>query len=273
MWKIWKEEFYKAASRKIVWLGVILLLAFLSFRLFAERDDYSMTLDGKTYFGQTAIEKDKQLAKKYAGVLTREKIRQIYDTYGFYYYDAEKDLNSGNFLSRFITEKFTNFMRTDGDRLEDIHFLNGKDWENNVEPYLEHEVRLDYIYGWNDFIEMYMVICRLSWICGGASDSGAHPWHVGAVQEFFPCPGDIPGMLPFSCALGEGAWSYVAFRDKNDKGHYPLYDLHACISAHEHWVRISEKNDRGAPFPGNFRRGIWNDVRVFPVPKQKSISL
>ena len=33
MWTIWKEELYKISSRKIIWLGVFLLLASATIRL------------------------------------------------------------------------------------------------------------------------------------------------------------------------------------------------------------------------------------------------
>ena len=33
MWKIFQEEFYKIASRKIVWIGLFCLLAFVRYQL------------------------------------------------------------------------------------------------------------------------------------------------------------------------------------------------------------------------------------------------
>lgn len=37
MWTIWKDELYKITSRKIIWAGVFLLLAFAAIRLYNER--------------------------------------------------------------------------------------------------------------------------------------------------------------------------------------------------------------------------------------------
>ena len=51
MWEIWKKEIYKIASRKVIWCGVLLLLAFVTFRLYAEQKDYSVTIDGQSYYG------------------------------------------------------------------------------------------------------------------------------------------------------------------------------------------------------------------------------
>ncbi len=153
MWTIWREEFYKIASRKIIWLGIFLLLSFVTFRLAAERDTYTITRDGERFWGKEAVKKDRELTAALAGRLTEEKIRQIYDQYGFFYYDFEGN-RVGNFCNRFITEKFTNFMQTDGNKPEEIQFYQGEEWEQNVVPYLEQEVQWDYVYGWNDLSEM-----------------------------------------------------------------------------------------------------------------------
>lgn len=83
MWTIWREEFYKIASRKIIWLGIFLLLSFVTFRLAAERDTYTITRDGERFWGKEAVKKDRELTAALAGRLTEEKIRQIYDQYGF----------------------------------------------------------------------------------------------------------------------------------------------------------------------------------------------
>lgn len=157
MWNIWKKELYKIASRKVIWLGMLLLLAFISFRLLVERRNYTVTLDGRAFYGQEAIQKDQALTARYAGTLTEKQIQQIYEEYGFYYYDDETGYSNGNFCNRFITEKFTNYMQTGGNNPDAIHFYQNQDWENNAAPYLENNVNFDYIYGWNDFAEIYLM--------------------------------------------------------------------------------------------------------------------
>ena len=97
MWEIWKKEIYKIASRKVIWCGVLLLLSFITFRLYAEQKDYSVTIDGQSYHGKEAIEKDRKLTAEYAGMLTREKVQEIYDKYGFCYYDDKTESYAGNF--------------------------------------------------------------------------------------------------------------------------------------------------------------------------------
>lgn len=83
MWNIWKEEACKILSRRLIWIGLFVLAAFLTLRLVTEQGHYSASIDGNTYFGQEALEKDKQLAAQYAGILTEETVRRIYENFGF----------------------------------------------------------------------------------------------------------------------------------------------------------------------------------------------
>jgi hypothetical protein len=158
MWIILKEEIYKIKSRKIIWLSLCLLLAFSTLRLYNELHYYTTFVDGKTYHGMDALRKDQALTGRYAGLLTKDKVSQIYKEYGFFYFDAETGNAAANYPSRFITEAFTNFMQTDGNNPDEIHFRKGADWENNAAYLLDKDVRFDYIYGWNDFAEMYILV-------------------------------------------------------------------------------------------------------------------
>ena len=158
MWNIWKEEVYKLASRKILWLGFFLLAFFAGLRLMSERRNYTVTAGEQTYYGKEAIALDKRTASEYAGILTEEKIQKIYDTFGFYYYDAEKEIYIGNFCSRFMTSKMTNFNQTSGESLDEIHFLTGEEWKNNAEPLLDGSVWFDYTYGWEDLKEIFSIL-------------------------------------------------------------------------------------------------------------------
>lgn len=157
MWKIFQEEFYKIASGKAVWIGLFLLLVFVRFRLGTIQKEYGVTVDGQNFYGAEAIQKDKEIAAQYAGPLTEEKMQQIYERYGFYYYDPEKDGFVGNFCNKFITERMTNFNWTNG-TIEEIQFYEGEEWENNAAPYLKGNYQFDYIEGWADLQETYGMI-------------------------------------------------------------------------------------------------------------------
>lgn len=163
MWTIWKEEFRKIAARKIIWSATFLLLAFATFRLFAELNDYTVTIDERNYRGQEAVDKDRALTKQYAGVLTEDKINEIYREYGFYpYADPDNTKIEKNFLSKYITDTFTGALTMES--IFDLHFYEGREWERNVEPYLKGNVKFDYIYGWDDFVEIYMLILLVLYV-------------------------------------------------------------------------------------------------------------
>jgi len=155
MWKIFQEEFYKIASRKIVWIGLFCLLAFVRYQLWMVQDEYAMTIGGETIYGKEAIEKDQELTAKYAGPLTEEKVRDIYEQYGFYYLNRDTGEQRGNFCSRFITVHMTNSMQLKEPALEEIQFYQGTDWENNAAPLLRGDLRFDYVYGWDYLAETY----------------------------------------------------------------------------------------------------------------------
>ncbi|MCI9216929.1 MAG: ABC transporter permease subunit [Dorea sp.] len=153
MWIIWKEEFRKIAARKILWIAFFLLLGFAAFRLFIELGHYSVTIDGENFRGQEAVDKDKALTKQYAGILTEEKVNEIYYKYGFYpYSDPDNTTIEKNFLSKYITDTFTDA------NVFNPHFYDRKEWEYKVAPYLERKAKFDYVLGWNDFLEMYVLV-------------------------------------------------------------------------------------------------------------------
>lgn len=167
-WHIWKEEICKIASRRLLWTGLLLFLAFISLRLFSERNYYSVTIDGQIYRGQEAITKDQELTAGYAGILTEEKVRQIYEDFGFSYYDEKADVKSGNFCNEFITTNMTNYNQiaenghTGASADQNIQFLQGEAWDQKAAPLLNGTVRFDYVYGWNDLKEIYSITMMIA---------------------------------------------------------------------------------------------------------------
>lgn len=160
MWKIFQQEFYKIASKKVVWIGLFLVMTFITYRLWTENNVYAVTIDGRQIYGLEAIQKDKELTARYAGPLTEEILQEIYEKYGFFYYDPETRERRGNFCSQFITERTTNFNQIpiDSPTPKDIHFYEGQDWEHNVEGLLEKAPYFDYAYGWADLQETYGIL-------------------------------------------------------------------------------------------------------------------
>lgn len=161
MWKILREEIRKTASRKIIWCGIVLVLAFVTFRMGIVLKEYSATIDGQTYIGKEGIKKDQELAKDFAGPFTEEMVNAIHDRFGFYYYNEEKNEFVGNFWNEYITDKMTNTMETNGDDPNEIKFVEGEEWENNAAPLLKGDLRFDYLYGWEDFRETMTLVTLL----------------------------------------------------------------------------------------------------------------
>lgn len=158
MWKLYQEELRKIASRKIIWIGLFFLLAFVRYRLGAVQNDYSVTINGENIYGKAAIEKDKELTAQYAGILTEETVEKIYDRYGFSYRDVETGNLIGNFCSQFITERMTNVREVGEENPEEIQFYQGQEWEMNAAGLLKGNIWFDYVYGWSDLRETYGIV-------------------------------------------------------------------------------------------------------------------
>lgn len=158
MWKLFREELCKIASRKIVWISLFFLLAFVRYRLGTVQDEYSVTVNGKNIYGKEAIAIDQELTAQYAGPLTRQTVKKIYDRYGFFYCDVDTGERKGNFCSRFITQQMTNINQVGEENLEEIQFFQGEEWEMNVAPLLKGNLRFDYVSGWTDLKETYGMV-------------------------------------------------------------------------------------------------------------------
>lgn len=161
MWNMWKQELYKTASLKILWVGLLLLLLFVKLRLYEECRHYSVWINGQFYTGQEAIDKDRELTAAYAGPLTKEKVYRIYKDFGFYYHDTEQDRMVGNYCNQYITWQMTNYRQTDTEQPGNVTFLEGDAWNQNAAPLLQGNVYFDYAYGWTDLRESFSFLMAL----------------------------------------------------------------------------------------------------------------
>ena len=125
MWKIFQEEFRKIASRKIVWIGLFVLLAFVRFRIGEIQNDYSVLIDGETFYGKEAIEKDKELTARYAGSLTEEKIREFYEKLQIPKLKGEGLLKPIPSRIRKVMERMQNIKYIDEDTFEIVQAEKG----------------------------------------------------------------------------------------------------------------------------------------------------
>lgn len=99
--RLYRMELYKIFHKKIFIIGAVCVAMIML--LFIWPDERT-TVDGITYTGYAAVQKDREITEKYKGTLTDEKARQIVAEYGFphkvepgwgYFRDA-------NFLNQFV---------------------------------------------------------------------------------------------------------------------------------------------------------------------------
>ena len=157
--RLFWEELRKIVSRKLVWGGVLFLMILVTVWTIVAVSEEKTMIDGKTYRGREAVVEDKELAEEYKGVLTVEKVQDIYNRFGFYYYDTKTGQPVGNFCNYFITLNMTNFNQTGGEDLSQIEFYEGTEWENNSQPFVEGNTEFAYVRGWMLMQENAMTIC------------------------------------------------------------------------------------------------------------------
>lgn len=162
--RLWKMEFYKIAARPMLNLGFLLLVGFFLLVFWQEADGTRTEIDGKVYQGLEAVKKDRELAKEYEGIFTMEKAEEIVERFGFSgYVGNEKEefrkVREGNFCSRFVTDKMTDFLQT-GERPPG--FSKGEAWENYGKRYVEENISFGYTQGWESLQKVwYMAMMSL----------------------------------------------------------------------------------------------------------------
>ncbi|MCM1155249.1 MAG: ABC transporter permease subunit [Roseburia sp.] len=156
--RLYKMELYKICHKRIFIVGAVCVAVIML--LFLWPDERS-TVDGITYTGYKAIQKDREITEKYKGVLTDEKAAQILEEYGFpskvepgwgFFRDA-------NFLNAFIF-----------DYLSDGYINDWNDYKTASRIYpiantelgkartaCGREIELAYCKGWGVFLETMSV--------------------------------------------------------------------------------------------------------------------
>ena len=163
---IFKMEFYKIYSKKIIYIGLIGSILFLAFYFWMSvlGSEY-MYIDGKCYTRTAAIRENINTAKEYAGPLTKEKVQDIIKRFG-YTIEADQldtDVKTGNTkkgyyensINQFITENLTT-KRFDGE--EEIRLISEQD-SPQIADFMDGIRTFGYTDGWgNDFREMQMMV-------------------------------------------------------------------------------------------------------------------
>lgn len=160
--KLYFMEVRKLCDKKIVWIGVAATMLFFAFQFWAASiETIRIYENGEWITGMEAIERNKEIAKEYEGILTIEKAETIIQKYGFSYYDEATDYETGNYSNRFITHIMTD-LRYTGER--PTEFVKGEDGSYQGAHYLEGDIVFGYAEGWGNLREsmvVYMVMISI----------------------------------------------------------------------------------------------------------------
>ncbi len=169
---LYKMELYKLIHRKIFIIGIIAAfgIVFLYF-LSLLSSEYSV-VDGITYTGYEAVQKNREITEEFVGVVTDEKIDRIVEKYGIpsQLVDGLPGWRDGNYLNDFVVRYFT-----DGS------------WEQGIVPITRYKLEeselgeicsqyqktpvLAYTNGWKVFVDLFhfslmvgsvLVVCSIS---------------------------------------------------------------------------------------------------------------
>ncbi len=164
--RLWVMEIRKILGRPILNLGLCLLMAFLMFAFWVDASKSRAEIDGKVYYGISAIEANRRLAKEDEGDLTLEKIEQIVGRFGLSGFIRQEEqefsrVREGNFCNQWVTNNLTDFYDTkevperfmEGRRWQEYgkHFLQTEQLREDRKDCQKKEMKFGYTEGWNYF--------------------------------------------------------------------------------------------------------------------------
>ena len=102
--RLYKMELYKIYHKKVFSIGAVCIFMIMMLFLAVEVADERSTVDGITYEGYAAVQKDREITDDYKGVLTDEKVEQIVSEYGLPHKVEEGwgYFRDRNFLNQFV---------------------------------------------------------------------------------------------------------------------------------------------------------------------------
>lgn len=166
--EIFRMEFYKIGSKRLVYLGLLGSLLFLAFYFQAGTvASETVYVDGQRLTGMEAIKKNLELAKEYSGPLTVQLAEDIIARYGWTKSidELQKEEERGgvsagyndNFCNRFVTERLSN-QRFGGD--EPCHLATE---EPVLMALMDGNLTLGYGGAWGGaFREMMMMVMLIA---------------------------------------------------------------------------------------------------------------
>lgn len=158
---LFRNELYKICSRKILIAGALLGFLFMAAYVQMSVLGTESAFDNGTCLRRTdAIQYNREIARRYAGPLTREKAEAVIAEFGWYINDDDLDTGDtapgyyANSTSRFVTIRLSNSRSQEGVPTA----ITGTD-DNYAAEMMNGEYVYGYIGGWdNTFSEMHMMI-------------------------------------------------------------------------------------------------------------------
>ena len=158
---LFRNELYKICSRKILIAGALLGFLFMAAYVQMSVLGTEFAFDNGTCLRRTdAIQYNREIARRYAGPLTREKAEAVIAEFGWYINDDDLDTGDtapgyyANSTSRFVTTRLSNSRSQEGVPTA----IAGTD-DNYAAEMMNGEYVYGYIGGWdNTFSEMHMMI-------------------------------------------------------------------------------------------------------------------
>ena len=121
---LFRNEFYKICSRKILFTGVLLGFLFLAaYFQMSVLGSESAYVDGTCLRRTDAIQYNRETARRFAGPMTREKAQAIVDEFGWHINEDELEMSEtgdttpgyyDNSTSRFVTYNLSNIRSNEG---------------------------------------------------------------------------------------------------------------------------------------------------------------
>lgn len=158
--RLFRMELYKLCHRKIVIVGACCLVTImLLFGAMKVSEEWTY-IDGTTYEGYEAIQKDREITEGFRGVLTDDKVDAIIEKYGFpkVVVDNSGSFRDSNYLNAFVTDYLSDgFMRgwREGEyQAATCTYPISETELGAVKELTGREIMLEYANGWSFFIDI-----------------------------------------------------------------------------------------------------------------------
>lgn len=160
---LYRMELYKICHRKILWIigGIMFLWLGAWFHIEIVTSEQT-TINGETFYGYGAIQKDREISKEFEGILTDRETEKIIDKYGL---PKERDMYHGvwpdeNYLNGFVAEYLSDAYPGTGENAQRAEHLNLLE-ESFLHSYLQHPengIFFGYVNGWRKFLQFFQIV-------------------------------------------------------------------------------------------------------------------